>query len=249
MPAKLRLDLLLVERGLAPSREQAQALILAGAILVNGQKATKPGHAVAADAELTRVGEPLRFASRAGLKLEAALDHFHLDAAGRVALDVGSSTGGFTDCLLQRGARRVHAVDSGTNQMIWRLRTDPRVHLLEKTNARFLTARDLKLERGEEPDLLTLDVSFISATLLLPTLVKLLRRPAEVVVLVKPQFEAGRAAVGKGGVVRDAAARQAAVERVAQALEGLGARAIATIPSPILGAHGNQEFLLHAVIE
>lgn len=250
MPAaKSRLDQLIVQRGLAPSREQAQALILAGAILVNGQKAVKPGHAVPSDAELARVGELPRFASRAGLKLEAALDHVGIEATDRVALDVGSSTGGFTDCLLQRGARRVYAVDSGTNQMIWRLRTDPRVHLLEKTNARFLSAADLELPPGQSPSLLTLDVSFISATLLLPNLLPLLARPADIVVLVKPQFEAGRAAVGKGGVVRDPAAHQAALDRVTQSLAALGATNLASLPSPILGAHGNQEFLLHARLE
>ncbi|MGH9482601.1 MAG: TlyA family RNA methyltransferase [Terriglobales bacterium] len=243
MPAaKLRLDQLVVARGLARSREQAQALILAGGILVDGQPGVKPGHAVAAAAVLARRAPPPRFVSRAGLKLEAALEHFRLTVAGEVALDVGSSTGGFTDCLLQRGAVRVHAVDCGTNQMDWRLRSDPRVHLLERTNARYLRAQDL----GEPPTLLTLDVSFISATLLLPVLVPLLARGADAVILVKPQFEAGREAVGKGGVVRDPAARLAAVERVAAALGGLGGGDPAWFPSPVLGACGNQEYLLHA---
>ncbi|MGH9394570.1 MAG: TlyA family RNA methyltransferase [Terriglobales bacterium] len=242
MAPKLRLDQLVVQRGLAPSREQAQALILAGVILVHGQPAPKPGQQVPLDADLARLGVPQRFASRAGCKLEAALDHFVVPVAGRIGLDVGSSTGGFTDCLLQRGALRVHAVDAGTNQMVWRLRTDPRVRLLERTNARYLKAADL----GEQAEILTLDVSFISATLLLPVLLPLLAPAADLVLLVKPQFEAGRAAVAKGGIVKDAAARQAALERVAAALAGLGAQVAGAIPSPVLGAKGNQEFLLHA---
>ncbi len=239
-----RLDRLVVERGLAPTREQAQALILAGAIRVGGLPAAKPGHAVPADAEITLAASPPPYASRAGAKLAAALDAFAIPVAGRVALDVGSSTGGFTDCLLQRGARRVHAVDAGTNQMVWRLRTDPRVHLLENTNARYLRARDLGA--GEAPGLLTVDVSFISVTLLLPALAPLLAPGADAVILVKPQFECGRAAVGKGGIVRDAAARQAAVERVAAAVRAAGGECRGALPSPVLGARGNQEWLLAA---
>jgi 23S rRNA (cytidine1920-2'-O)/16S rRNA (cytidine1409-2'-O)-methyltransferase len=239
---KQRLDRLLVERGLAPTREQAQALILAGAIRVAGAPAPKPGHAVPADAAIALVAAPAPYASRAGAKLAAALDAFAIPVAGRVALDVGSSTGGFTDCLLQRGARRVHAVDAGTNQMIWRLRTDPRVHLLENTNARYLRAADV----GEAPDLLAVDVAFISATLLLPALAPLLAPRADAVILVKPQFECGRAAVGKGGIVRDPAARQAAVERVAAAVRAAGGAPVGAIPSPVLGARGNQEWLLAA---
>ena len=245
--AKIRLDQLVVERGLAPSREQAQALILAGGILANGQKALKPGHQVAQDSTLQRLGEPPKFASRAGLKLEAALYHFAIAVTGRVALDVGSSTGGFTDCLLQRGALRVHAVDSGTNQMIWRLRTDARVHLLEKTNARHLTAAALVsgAQGTGAPALLVMDVSFISVTVLAPVLLPLLAPEAEMVILVKPQFEAGRAAVGKGGIVRDESARQAAVHKVAAALAQLGVSGIAWFPSPVLGAGGNQEYLMY----
>ncbi|MGN6592844.1 MAG: TlyA family RNA methyltransferase [Terriglobales bacterium] len=242
-PARLRLDQLVLARELAPSRQQAQALILAGRILVDEQKLTKPGHMVSADAALRRLGEPPRFASRAGLKLEAALNHFQIDARGRVALDVGSSTGGFTDCLLQRGAARVHAVDSGSNQMIWRLRTDPRVHLLEKTNARHLDPAAI----GEPVSLLTVDVSFISVTLLLPALIPLLASPADIVILVKPQFEAGRGQVGKGGIVRDESVRLAAVEKVRAAVLAAGATVRGVLPSPVLGADGNQEYLLHAV--
>lgn len=242
MPSKIRLDQLVVQRGLASSRENAQALILAGAITLDGHPAPKPGQQVASDAVLARVGEAARYASRAGAKLEAALDHFAIAVAGRIGLDVGASTGGFTDCLLQRGAVRVHAVDAGTNQMIWRLRTDPRVHLLERTNARYLKLEDV----GERAEVLTLDVSFISATLLLPVLLPLLTPAADLVVLVKPQFEAGREAVAKGGIVRDEGARAAAVARVAACLAEAGAEVLGCIPSPILGATGNQEYLLHA---
>jgi 23S rRNA (cytidine1920-2'-O)/16S rRNA (cytidine1409-2'-O)-methyltransferase len=245
-PAKLRLDQLLLARGLADSRQQAQARILAGEVYIAGQKATKPGQPVAPDAAVEVRALGPQFASRAAGKLAAALDHFGVTAADRVALDVGSSTGGFTDILLARGARRVHAVDSGTNQMIWRLRNDPRVHLLERTNARYLRAADLE---GDQPSLLVMDVSFISATLLLPTLVPLLAPGAELIVLVKPQFEAGREAVGKGGIVCDPAAHAAAVARVRMAIADLGGAASAAIPSPVLGASGNQEFLLHARLQ
>jgi 23S rRNA (cytidine1920-2'-O)/16S rRNA (cytidine1409-2'-O)-methyltransferase len=242
-PRRLRLDQLVLARELAPSRQQAQALILAGRILVDEQKLTKPGHMVPADAVLRRLGEPPRFASRAGWKLEAALDHFHVEVRGRVALDVGSSTGGFTDCLLQRGAARVHAVDSGSNQMIWRLRSDPRVHLREKTNARHLQPAGL----GEPVSLLTVDVSFISVTLLLPALLPCLAPGGEAIILVKPQFEAGRAQVGKGGIIRDESVRLAAVERVRAAVTAAGATVTGVLPSPLLGADGNQEYLLHAL--
>ena len=239
---KIRLDRLLVERGLAPSREKAQALILAGQVLADGQKIEKAGAAIAAEAELRLLGEVLPYVGRGGRKLAAALDHFQVDAAGRVCLDVGSSTGGFTDCLLQRGALRVYAIDSGSNQMDWRLRNDARVHLRERTNARHLAADAL----GEAIDLMTVDISFISVTLLLPALTPLVRSGGEAVILVKPQFEAGREQVGKGGIVRDERVRQAAVEKVAQALEAHRWAIGGSIPSPILGGEGNQEFLLHA---
>ncbi|MGH9486421.1 MAG: TlyA family RNA methyltransferase [Terriglobales bacterium] len=237
-----RLDQLLVARGLAPSRKQAQALVLAGSILVRGQKADKPGAAVAADAELRVLDGGPRFASRAGEKLAAALAHFAIPVAGRLALDIGSSTGGFTDCLLQAGARHVFAFDSGTNQMIWRLRCDPRVTLRENTNARFLTPADI----AAPADLLTADVSFISVTWLLPALVPLLAPRADAVILVKPQFEAGRSQVGKGGIVRDRAAQAAAVGRVEQAAAASGLHPCGVLPSPLLGTRGNQEYLLYA---
>lgn len=239
--ARVRLDKLLLDRGWAATRQQAQALILAGSIRIPGQTAAKPGQLVAPDIELERTGPGPRFASRAGDKLEAALAYFKVEVRDRVALDIGSSTGGFTDCLLQHGAARVHAVDSGTNQMIWRLRHDPRVHLLERTNARYLTPAQI----GEPCTLLTVDVSFIAARRLLPALVPLLSPAADAVILVKPQFEAGREAVGKGGLVRDPEAQQAAVQLVATAAVSLGFRVTGVLPSPVLGATGNQEFLLH----
>lgn len=243
-PAKIRLDQLLVDRGLVPSREKAQALILAGSVRVDGQKSDKPGRSVAADAavELT---ERLRYVSRGGFKLEAALEHFKIDVTGRACLDVGASTGGFTDCLLQRGAARVYAVDTGHGQLDWSLRNDPRVVLRENTNARFLKPEDYP----EKFALAVCDASFISATMLLPAIAPLLSappgRPGEIIVLVKPQFEVGRGAVGKGGIVRDPELHRAACTRVASAAEALGFRT-AMIDSPILGAEGNKEFLLHA---
>lgn len=236
-----RLDRLLHERGFVPSREKAQALILAGQVLVNGQKIDKSGAQVARDADVRILGGE-KYVSRAGAKLEAALTNFGIAVDGRVCLDVGSSTGGFTDCLLQHRAARVYAVDSGTNQMVWSLRNDRRVHLRERTNARYLTRADV----AEALDLITVDVSFISVTLLLQALLPLLKPTGEMIVLVKPQFEAGREAVGKGGIVRDPEQRQAAVEKVRAAIEAAGFGRIEVIPSPVLGAEGNQEYLLWA---
>lgn len=247
---KLRLDKLLVERGLVPSRERAQALILAGRVLVNEQKLEKAGASVADDATIRLLGDDLRYVSRGGLKLAAALEHWKIDVAGRSCLDVGASTGGFTDCLLQAGAARVLAIDTGYGQMDTRLREDSRVHVLEKTNARYLTAVQLWGEVPPEPiALIAMDVSFISATLVLPSVVASVRRSShsfELVVLVKPQFEVGREQVGKGGIVRDAEAQQAAVHKVRAAVEELGGGDAEVMDSPILGAEGNREFLLHA---
>ena len=247
---KLRLDKLLVERGLVLSRERAQALILAGKVLVNDQKIEKVGTAVDAGSELRLLGESPKYVSRGGLKLERALEHWHLELAGKVCLDVGASTGGFTDCLLQHGAAHVIAVDTGYGQMDFHLRQDPRVRLLEKTNARYLRREDL----GEFADLIVMDVSFISATLVLPAMVNAAlpdtfegRHGRPFVVLVKPQFEVGRALVGKGGIVRDEAAQMAAVEKVRQTMLNLGCQTTESIESPILGAEGNREFLLCAV--
>jgi 23S rRNA (cytidine1920-2'-O)/16S rRNA (cytidine1409-2'-O)-methyltransferase len=237
---KHRLDVAMLNRHLVESREKAQALILSGKVTVDGQRAEKPGHSVAETARI-EVSEPLKYVSRGGLKLEAALAHFEIDPAGKVCLDVGTSTGGFTDCLLQHGAFRVHAVDTGAGQIDWKLRTDPRVVLHEKLNARYLTPSDI----GEPIQLIVCDVSFISVTLLIPALAPLLGPSGDWIILVKPQFEVGRALVGKGGIVRDPAAHQAACDKVVAALSSAGFRTKLT-DSPILGAEGNREFLLHA---
>jgi 23S rRNA (cytidine1920-2'-O)/16S rRNA (cytidine1409-2'-O)-methyltransferase len=247
---KLRLDKLLVERGLAASRERAQALILGGKVLVDEQKVDKAGAQVAEDVGIRLLGEDLKYVSRGGLKLERALDHWQIEVGGKVCLDVGASTGGFTDCLLQRGAARVIAVDTGYGQMDFQLRQNPRVRLLEKCNARYLS-RDAV---GELVELIVVDVAFISATLVLPAAVNAAfpESPAErvgrqLVVLVKPQFEAGREHVGKGGIVRDESAQLAAVEKVRNSLLHLGCTRTEPIESPILGTEGNREFLLFAV--
>jgi len=242
MPAKIRLDKLLVARGLAPSRERAQALILAGKVLVAEQKLEKPGSSVDPQAAVRLLGEDLKYVSRGGLKLELALEHWKIDVSGRDCLDVGASTGGFTDCLLQHGARKVIAVDTGYGQIDMKLRQDARVRLLERTNARYLTREQV----GQTVDLATFDLAFISVTLVLPAAMAA-AEPREIVVLVKPQFEAGREHVSKGGIVRDPAAQQAAVQRVHRAVDGLGGKEIEVTDSPILGAEGNREFLLHAV--
>lgn len=241
--AKARLDVLLVERGLAQSRERARALILAGRVLVNEQKTDKAGAAVSADAALRILGEDLPYVSRGGLKLAAALEHWQIDVEGRRCLDVGASTGGFTDCLLQHGAAHVTAVDTGFGQIAMKLRSDERVRLLERTNARMLEPGSLVEDAAT---LLVMDVSFISATLLLEPVFEAAPTLAEAVVLVKPQFEAGREHVGKGGIVRDAAAHALAIERAAGCVRGLGWTVVGTTPSPITGAEGNQEFLLYA---
>jgi 23S rRNA (cytidine1920-2'-O)/16S rRNA (cytidine1409-2'-O)-methyltransferase len=248
-----RLDKLLLQRGLAPSRERAQALILAGRVLVNEQKIEKAGANVAADAELRVLGDEQPFVSRGGLKLARALEHWQIDVRGRTCIDIGASTGGFTDCLLQSGAAKVIAVDTGYGQLDARLRSDPRVRLLEKTNARYLAPDQIWTDPAQEQAIsfIAMDVSFISATLVLPAVLRCVRANPpgdgfQVVVLVKPQFEAGREQVGKGGIVRDPQAQQMAVSRVSAAVEELGGRKIEVIESPILGAEGNREFLLHA---
>lgn len=247
---KIRLDKLLVDRGLAASRERAQALILAGKVLVDDQKIEKAGSQIEDACAIRLLGDDLKYVGRGGLKLERALEHWTVEVAGKVCLDVGASTGGFTDCMLQRGAARVVAVDTGYGQMDFKLRQDSRVRLLEKTNARYLTREML----GETVDFIAMDVSFISATLVLPAVVAAAlpesrdeRNGKEIVVLVKPQFEAGREHVGKGGIVHDEAAQLAAVEKVRSALLSLGVAQTDVIESPILGAEGNREFLLHGV--
>lgn len=245
--AKTRVDLLLVERGLAPSRERARAYILAGRVLINEQKIDKPGTTVAGDAAVRLLGEDMPYVSRGGLKLAAALEHWRILVEGRACLDVGASTGGFTDCLLQHGAARVTAVDTGFGQIAMKLRNDPRVRLMERTNARLLEAGALAAGKGEpELTLLAMDVSFISATLLLEPVLAAAPALTEAVVLVKPQFEAGREHVGKGGIVRDPEAHELAIAKVAECVRGLGWQAVEMIPSPITGAEGNREFLLYA---
>ena len=233
-----------------PSRERAQALILAGKVLVDEQKIDKSGALIEENSAIRLLGDDLKYVSRGGVKLERALDQWSIDVAGKTCVDVGASTGGFTDCLLQRGAARVIAIDTGYGQLDFKLRRDPRVRLLEKTNARYLTPEML----GVSADFVAMDVSFISATLILPAMISSafpelteLRNGRRIVVLVKPQFEAGRQHVGKGGIVRDAEAQQAAVEKVRAALLELGVKQTDWIESPILGAEGNREFLLYGL--
>jgi 23S rRNA (cytidine1920-2'-O)/16S rRNA (cytidine1409-2'-O)-methyltransferase len=237
---KTRLDQILVERGLVDSREKARALILAGSVLVEGQKSDKPGHAFPEHCRI-EVAERLPYVSRGGFKLAGALDHFGIDVRGCVCLDVGASTGGFTDCLLQRGAARVYAIDVGHGQLDWRLRNDPRVIVREGVNARYLQPGDFP----ETFNLAVCDASFISATLLIPAIAPLLLESGQMLILVKPQFEVGKDQVGKGGIVRDPALHRAACDRVRTAVEALGFTA-SIVESPILGAEGNREFLLYA---
>jgi 23S rRNA (cytidine1920-2'-O)/16S rRNA (cytidine1409-2'-O)-methyltransferase len=237
---KTRLDRLLVERGLAESREKAQALIMAGEVMLNGQKAAKPGQSVDSEAALEVLARP-PYVSRGGFKLAAALREFAIDVTGQTCLDIGSSTGGFTDALLQAGAAHAHAVDVGAGQLDWKLRTDPRVTVHEGINA-----RELRFEQiGELASLIVCDVSFISVSLILPALVPLLQNGGQMVILIKPQFEVGKGQVGKGGIVRDPALHSAACERVERAVRELGFQT-KVMDSPILGAEGNKEFLLHA---
>jgi 23S rRNA (cytidine1920-2'-O)/16S rRNA (cytidine1409-2'-O)-methyltransferase len=240
MPSKQRIDQLLVARGLADTREKAQALVLAGHVLVNGQKENKPGHSVPDDAAID-VLERMPYVSRGGYKLSAALDHFHVDVAGKICLDVGASTGGFTDCLLQRGAVKVWAIDVGHGQLDWKLRNDPRVVVREGMNARHLKPEGF----SDRFDIATCDASFISTTLLIPGIVPLLLPHGEMILLVKPQFEVERHQVGKGGIVREPELHEASCNRIRTAVEAQGFRAT-IIDSPILGAEGNREFLLYA---
>jgi 23S rRNA (cytidine1920-2'-O)/16S rRNA (cytidine1409-2'-O)-methyltransferase len=235
-----RIDLLLVERSLAESREKAQALLLAGQVLVNGQKVDKAGAAVDSTAAIEILAR-MPWVSRGGYKLAGALDHWGIDVTGRVCVDIGSSTGGFTDCLLQRGAARVHSVDVGAGQLHWKLRTDPRVVVHEGVNARYIEPATL----GEPVDLAVCDVSFISVTLILPMLPPLLQPDGALVILVKPQFEVGRNQVGRGGIVRDPALHEAVCSKVEDAARMLGFKTD-LMESPLPGAEGNKEFLLYA---
>jgi 23S rRNA (cytidine1920-2'-O)/16S rRNA (cytidine1409-2'-O)-methyltransferase len=240
---KIRIDRLLVLRGLAESREKAQAIILAGQVLVNGQKQDKAGAAVPEDSELRILGDSLRYVSRGGLKLEAALREFAISTTGKVALDIGASTGGFTDCLLQQGARKVYAVDVGYGQMAWKLRQDPRVAVIERTNIRELDPALIP----EPAELCVIDVSFISLEKVIPPALTCLSPGAELVALIKPQFEVGKDRVGKGGIVRDEAARTAAVDKIKEFMTGIGLDVKGVIPSPITGQDGNVEYLIYAV--
>jgi 23S rRNA (cytidine1920-2'-O)/16S rRNA (cytidine1409-2'-O)-methyltransferase len=238
---KIRLDVALVDRGLAASRERARALIMAGQVKVDDRVVAKAGTAVAADARVEIAAPDYPYVGRGGVKLARALDDFGIDPAGRHALDVGASTGGFTDVLLQRGAASVIALDVGRGQLDWRLRNDPRVEVHEGVNARSLTAADVP----HPVDLVTIDVSFISLGHILPALLPLLEADADVVALVKPQFEAGRAQVGRHGLVTDPAVHQDVIERVTSQAQAAGLRRVAMAPSAITGATGNQEFFLH----
>lgn len=238
---KKRLDLLLVERGMVESRAKAQGLILAGGVRVNGQREDKAGAAIALDAAIEITGETPRYASRAGLKLEGALQELGVTPSGRICLDAGSSTGGFTDCLLQHGAERVYAVDVTTSQLAWKLQRDPRVTQIE-ANVRYLDPEAL----AERPSLVTVDLSFISVAKVLPRLVSLAGAGAEFLILVKPQFELERGQVGRGGIVRETELHDRAVEHVREAAVAAGLEALGVRPSRVPGAEGNVEFFLHA---
>lgn len=239
--SKLRIDKLLVEQGLAGSRSKAHAMVMAGIVLINDKRVEKPSESFAADAVIRIKGDSpeSRYVGRGGLKLEAALKAFEIDPVGFTCIDVGSSTGGFTDCLLQHGAARVVAIDAGTNQLVWSLRTDPRVEVREKTNARDLTPTDFDAQF----DLAVMDVSFISVTKVIAAIISLLKTTGRMVVLIKPQFEVGRGEVGKGGIVRDPEKHERVVAEINAFAESLGLRVCGLIESPIFGAEGNKEFL------
>ena len=248
---KVRLDKLLVDHGHAASRERAQALVLAGRVLVDEQRVDKPGTSISAHATIRLLGSDLKYVSRGGLKLEHALAHWSIDLTGLPCVDIGASTGGFTDCMLQNGASTVLAVDTGYGQIAQTLRDDPRVTLRERTNARLLALGELLIPSQPPATFLAMDVSFISATLVLPAVLSALSTLAHpwkgsAVILVKPQFEAGRAHIGKGGIVRDPDARQAAIDRVRECVLQQHGTAVEVIDSPIQGMEGNHEYLLHA---
>jgi len=239
-----RIDKLLVERGLAESRTKAQAMVMAGVVLVNEQRVEKPSEQISSDSQIRikHADDPTsRYVGRGGLKLEAALQRFQIEVGGTVCLDVGASTGGFTDCLLQNGAAKIFAIDVGHNQIDWRLRNDPRVEVREGVNARYLQPQDFPVKF----DLVVIDVSFISVLKILPAVIPLLKPNGSLVVLIKPQFEVGRADVGSGGVVRDEQKRIKAVDNVNEFASTLGLQSKGTVESPITGAEGNVEYLAH----
>ena len=238
---KERIDKLLVDRGLAESRNKAQAMIMAGQVLVEDQRIDKAGQLIDSAANIRIKGEPLPYVSRGGLKLESALKHFNLSPKGKTCIDIGASTGGFTDCLLQHGASQVWALDVGHNQLAWRIRQDPRVVVMEGVNARNLDPAQFEIAF----QLATIDVSFISLTKVLPAVAGVLKREADVIALVKPQFEIGKGEVGKGGIVKDPKKHRDVVERITAVARSMGFQVAGLIESPILGAEGNREFLLH----
>jgi 23S rRNA (cytidine1920-2'-O)/16S rRNA (cytidine1409-2'-O)-methyltransferase len=240
---KLRIDRLLVDRGLVESRERGQALIIAGQVLVNGQKQDKAGALVPKDADIRMLGGQLPYVSRGGLKLQAALREFNVSVEGRTALDVGASTGGFTDCLLQHGCTKVYAVDVGYGQMAWKLRQDPRVIVIERTNIRTM---DPSLIHAPV-DIVVIDASFISLEKVIPSIMQFLKPGSELIALIKPQFEVGKGQVGKGGIVRDEGLRIAVVEKVKVFFHESDLNVIGVIPSPITGQDGNVEFLIYAI--
>lgn len=241
---KERLDKLLVAKGLAPSRERAQAMILAGAVWVNGRPITKAGHTVDEEAQIEVLWNPLPYVSRGGMKLEAALNYFMIDVEGKIALDVGASTGGFTDCLLKKGAQKVYAVDVGRGLLDWKLRNDPRVVVLEGHNIRYLS----KAEVPEEVDIATIDVSFISLRLVLPNVINFLKIGGEILALIKPQFEVGKGEVGKGGVVKDPLKHQKVIREIWEFASSLGLQPKGVMESPLRGPKGNKEFFIHLLL-
>jgi 23S rRNA (cytidine1920-2'-O)/16S rRNA (cytidine1409-2'-O)-methyltransferase len=242
---KIRLDQLLFKKGITETREKARALIIEGKVLVNGNKVEKPGSMVDESSEIKLCGETLPYVSRGGLKLEHAIKHFSIDIKDKVAIDIGASTGGFTDCLLQHGAKRVYAVDVGYGQLAWKLRTDPRVVAIERTNIRYM-----EREKIPEPvDIATVDVSFISLKLVIPKLLEFLKPSGEIVALIKPQFEVGKGEVEKGGIVRSEEKRTKAVENIKDSFESLSLKVIGVVESPIKGQKGNIEYLIYAKSE
>ncbi len=235
----------MLEKGLVASRQRAQAMIMAGNVLVNSQLVEKSGCLVSQDSEITLKGEALPYVSRGGLKLEKALESFELSVQGMVCLDVGASTGGFSDCLLQHGAVRVYAVDVGYGQLAWQLRQDSRVIPIERMNI-----RNMPLNLLPEPvDLVTIDVSFISLKIVVPAVMKFMRQPARIIALIKPQFEVGKGKVGKGGVVRDPLQHESVIDELQRFFKNSGWTALPVVPSPILGPSGNREFLIHLIQE
>ena len=241
--SKERIDELLVKRGFSETRSKAKALLMAGSVFVDGHRVEKAGAMVAAAAEIELKGVSGRYVGRGGVKLEAALKGFGIDPGGKTVLDVGASTGGFTDCLLQHGALVVYAVDVGYGQLAWSLRNDPRVRVLERLNARYLKLEDI----GERVDIATFDVSFISLTLVIPPVLGVLKPGGVIIALVKPQFEVGKGEVGRGGIVRDEAKRLRTVKKIEAFVESAGLDLMGVIPSPIPGADGNREYLLAAI--